>query len=95
MVLLETAVANVVAVKIFDAGGELECWGPITLMAQPLHVAALEAAWRSFGMRAGTMCLYEGASARFERERDWNRTGEVQAQLTVDQTVSTVLVPVA
>ena len=90
MVLLETAVANVVAVKIFDAGGELECWGPITLIAQPLHVVALEAAWRSFGMRVGTMCLYEGASARFERERDWNRTGEVQAQLTVDQTVSTV-----
>ena len=49
MVLLETAVANVVAVKIFDAGGELECWGPITLMAQPLHVVALEAAWRGVG----------------------------------------------
>ena len=36
------------------------------------------------------MCLYGGAGVRFERERDWNRTGEVQAQLTVDQTVSTV-----
>ena len=37
------------------------------------------------------MYLYGGAGARFERERDWNRTGEVQTQLTVDQTVSTVL----
>ena len=27
---------------------------------------------------------------QFVRERDWNCTGEVQAQLTVDQTVSTV-----
>ena len=59
-------------------------------MAQPLHVAALEAAWRSFGMRVGTLCLYVGASAQFERESDWNRAGKVQAQLTVDQTVSTV-----
>ena len=49
MVLSETAVANVVAVKIFDAGG-LKNWGPITLMAQPLHVVALEGTWRSFGM---------------------------------------------
>ena len=37
------------------------------------------------------MYLYGGAGVRFERELDWNRTGEVQAQLTVDQTVSTVL----
>ena len=36
------------------------------------------------------MYLYGGAGAQFERERDWNCTGEVQAQLTVDQTVSTV-----
>ena len=51
MVLSETAVANVVAMKIFgDAGGELKNWGPITLMAQPLHVVALEGTWWSFGM---------------------------------------------
>ena len=31
----------------------------------------------------------------FARERAWNGNGEVQARLTVDQTVSTVLMPVA
>ena len=35
-----------------------------------------------------------GSSVLFERERDRNNAGEVQARLTVDQTVSAVPVPV-
>ena len=35
-----------------------------------------------------------GSSALFERERDGNSVGEVQARLTVDQTVSAVPMPV-
>ena len=41
------------------------------------------------------MCLYGGAGVQFERELNWNCTGEVQAQLTVDQAVSTVPARVA
>ena len=41
------------------------------------------------------MRLYGGAGAQFERELNWNCAGEVQAQLTVDQTVSTVPARVA
>ena len=36
-----------------------------------------------------------GSSALFERERDGNSVGEVQARLAVDQTASAVLVRVA
>ena len=36
-----------------------------------------------------------GSSALFERERDGNSVGEVQARLTVDQAVSAVPMPVA
>ena len=95
MVLLETAVANVVAVKIFDAGGELMYLGPNNPYGSTPARGSAGGCLAELGMRVGTMCLYRGASAQFERERDWNCTGEVQAQLTVDQTVGAVLVPVA
>ena len=88
--LLETAVANVVAVKIFDAGGELMMLGPNNPYGSTPARGSAEGCLAELGMRVGTMCLYKGASAQFERERDWNCSGGVQAQLTVDQTVSTV-----
>ena len=42
MVLQETAGANVVAGKVFDAGGELMYLGPNNPYGSTLHVVALE-----------------------------------------------------
>ena len=70
MVLLETAAANVVAVKIFDAGGELMMLGPNNSYGSTPALAAL----RLLARRRSVLRAERGSSGHWSLEGTNERT---------------------